>query len=189
MSLRTFASSSLSSRLARSLRVMRVFALVGSSASCVANLGEPSGDGASGGAFSGSGGFAASSGGAPAAGGAVASGGAASTGGVSGVISYATAAEVIDSSCGLSVCHGAHQEPIIQNDALLPDLLRNTFVEACGNAPLVTPGDPSRSALLMLVERQCIDLVMPDECRRDPCLPANDIAILRAWIEQGAPFQ
>ena len=106
-----------------------------------------------------------------------------------GVIDYPTASGVIDNNCTLSKCHGRDEEPLITVDAAFPAFLLNTFVEECGNVPLVTPGDPSKSALLLLVTRQCGELVMPDKCRTNPCLTDEDYATLLAWVQQGAPMQ
>ena len=69
-------------------------------------------------------------------------------------------------------------------------LLFGHVVEECGNSPLVQPGEPENSALLMLVQRQCQDnLFMPDNCKRDPCVSQATIDTWSRWIAAGAPVQ
>lgn len=104
-------------------------------------------------------------------------------------IPYARAKAIIGRSCTTAKCHGRDEEPLITIDDTLPHFLSTTLVEECGNVPLVTPGDDTKSALILLVTRQCGDLVMPDTCRTNPCLLPKDLSTLQAWIRQGAPMQ
>ncbi|HSC89754.1 MAG TPA: hypothetical protein VLC09_20885 [Polyangiaceae bacterium] len=141
---------------------------------------EPDGNGAP----SGSGGANATGGAAPASGGTTDPG----SGGTAGP-SYEGVALSIERSCATQSCHGAEEEPHIANDGTLPAFLLGTLVEECAGLPLVTPGQPESSALLKLVNRDCGELFMPENCTRDPCLPDDTIATWTEWILAGAPMQ
>lgn len=59
-------------------------------------------------------------------------------------------------------------------------------MEGTRYGPVVLPGDPLSSTLIMLVEgRADPSLKMPHGDARPPT--SDEIAILRAWVEQGAP--
>lgn len=53
----------------------------------------------------------------------------------------------------------------------------------------VVPGDPSRSLIIQRVTSTKPTLRMPPQYAGHAALPAGDIATLRRWIEQGAPWQ
>ena len=107
------------------------------------------------------------------------------TGGVSST--FAQVAAIVDQSCGASTCHGGRENPPLTNDANLYNTLISDTVRQCGNNALVTPNNPGASALLMLVNGQCGNLIMPEGCQQTPCLSAADIATITAWINAGAP--
>ena len=111
------------------------------------------------------------------------------TSGVPGTPSYAEVASLLGRTCGTASCHGKKQLPLIKDDAALPGTLLETTVEECGNAPLVHPGQPETSALILLVRRQCGTLVMPNGCTSEPCLPQETVDTISAWIAGGAPMQ
>ncbi len=104
-------------------------------------------------------------------------------------VPYSTVATIVGRSCTAAKCHGRDEEPLIAADATLPHFLTTTVVEECDNLPLITPGEPANSALVRLVNWECGELVMPDTCRRVPCLDSADFEKLKAWIEQGAKFE
>ena len=51
----------------------------------------------------------------------------------------------------------------------------------------IVPGDSARSYLIYYVARQVADMEMPPEGRGDPLTP-QQVALLRAWIDQGAAW-
>lgn len=103
-------------------------------------------------------------------------------------------------SCVNVICHSGppYFDPVLGKAS---DGLHNTLmtwtVEECDNQPLVVPGDPDNSALLMLVRRECDPIVvestgemfesMPPFCEDPICLPQADYDALVAWINAGAP--
>ena len=85
-------------------------------------------------------------------------------------------AAIIAPNCATSSCHGARARTagVVLDDA-------DEAYGALLDRDFVVPGDPS-STLMSLLEG--------DERRRmppDAPLPAADIALIRAWIEAGAP--
>jgi hypothetical protein len=157
--------------------------------------GGPSDDSMTGGATGGGSG--------PNGGGSAAGGGLAMGGELSGT-DWPTTEERIGRSCGKSNCHGGKELLCLAKDAdrdpnggtncdggSLYDTLRSKKVSPCGNVPLVNPGNPEQSALLMLVKRQCGSFVMPDDCPPESsgavtCWPEEDILQVGTWIENGA---
>ncbi|HEX2736226.1 MAG TPA: hypothetical protein VHM70_31710 [Polyangiaceae bacterium] len=97
--------------------------------------------------------------------------------------------DVVNYDCVNIVCHVPNNfDPNLTNlTGMLYDKLMTRTVTACGNNPLVTPGDPSKSAILQLVNHECPTLVMPEGCMEDPCVPAEDITVITDWINAGAP--
>jgi hypothetical protein len=100
---------------------------------------------------------------------------------------------IVNMSCGRVICHvpapnGASTLDLsdINNDQHM--LLMTTHVPQCDGDPLVTPGDPSKSALIKLVKKECGAFVMPQDClpADATCLPQADIDTLSKWITQGA---
>lgn len=128
------------------------------------------------------------SGGSTSGGGSASGGAGSSSGGQAAAVDFREVATLVHTSCGAKVCHGQDEEPRLIDDGSLPDTLLGTVVEDCGNVPLVTPGNPDASALILLVERRCGALVMPDGCRRTPCLAPERIQVWADWITAGAPF-
>lgn len=60
-----------------------------------------------------------------------------------------------------------------------------TLMHGTVYGPVIKPGDPKRSILLMLVEgRADASMRMPHQ--EDELLPAEQIAVLRRWVRQGA---
>jgi hypothetical protein len=106
---------------------------------------------------------------------------------------------LLNQSCGNGICH---VPPGLDNEGFEPDLITTDYttlyqqlmtytVEECGNVPLITPGDPTNSAILKVTQKQCGDLAMPDGCATEPsfCLFQEDIDILTAWVNAGAPSE
>ena len=100
--------------------------------------------------------------------------------------------------CVASDCHGGtHMELplLVVNDGLYTEL--TTYISvACGNIPIVTPGDPARSALVKVLKGPCgvePDIIprMPNGCIEDQfdntCVPNDYIAALEQWVLNGAP--
>lgn len=99
-------------------------------------------------------------------------------------------ASLMQRNCGLPACHGGGpdgQDLIFVNPSTLYGILTSKRVMACGNNLLVTPGDPTNSALLWLPTWQCNDFVMPMGCIEDPCLTEAELSAIRTWIAAGAP--
>jgi hypothetical protein len=177
---------------------------VGGSAATAGSLGS---GGASGGARTAGGGtsvggsgfaFAGGSGRGTASGGGAAgrgSAGAKATGGMPGVAgstgtvtsTFSAVASIIQQHCGASGCHGGARNPRLTNNSNLYKTLTSTTVEECASNHLVTPSDPTNSALLMLPNWECDDFVMPEGCVDMPCLSATELATITAWIQAGAP--
>ena len=97
-------------------------------------------------------------------------------------------------ACVASDCHGLHTENILE--LALDERLHNTLLThmsvACGNIPVVTPFDPSRSALIRLLKGPCGETPrMPRDCIVDEfsntCIPDDYIAAIEEWVRIGAP--
>jgi hypothetical protein len=118
-------------------------------------------------------------------GGASTSGGKASGGsGGGGSVTLMQVGSIINTQC--SRCHTATM-PQLQNNAMLRSTLTTFKVPDCMNLPLVTPSDVSKSAIVMLVSKQCGATVMPLGCSKSVCIPDADLATLKSWIGAGAP--
>src|SRR5262249_53560488 len=63
---------------------------------------------------------------------------------------------------------------------------RKNALQGGDSGPVLKPGDPSGSRLLLLVAGMVKDEIMPPEGK--PALSGQDIGLLRAWIEQGIPW-
>jgi hypothetical protein len=99
-------------------------------------------------------------------------------------------------TCIGSDCHGAGNEEandlILADDGGLHMRLLNTVSDDCGGVPVVNPGDPEGSALVMMLKGPCGALPrMPNGCRDDDCscVPDNYIAAVEQWVLDGAPEQ
>lgn len=106
----------------------------------------------------------------------------------SGPVPYSTVENIVLSTCAVATCHGRDEEPLMLDDGTLPGVLTGTMVEECGNVPLVASGNAEASAIILMPQRLCGDLVMPDGCRRDPCVADADLDAIRRWINEGANF-
>jgi hypothetical protein len=107
---------------------------------------------------------------------------------------FTTVSSLLNTTCGVSTCHGtgvgAHMPTLTNtNPQTLHTNLTTFMVPECGNKPLVDPGDPTNSAIISLVNKDCGQLFMPASCspQMDPCIPQADIDTLTDWIEGGAP--
>jgi len=108
-------------------------------------------------------------------------------------------AAIMARNCGASQCHGGGpggQPLVYTNKATLYNTLTTTVVTECMSAKLVTPGDPTHSALVLLPTWMCKDqsggpFVMPQGCitQPDPCLTDAEMASIKQWIMAGAPAQ
>lgn len=122
----------------------------------------------------------------------MAAGASAGVSAVERTINYSDVESAVERSCVRSVCHlspelGWPWPPDLSGLAYPRyDALINTTVEKCGGVPLVDPGHPETSALLMLPQGLCGDLLMPDGCLEVPCIYQSDIDGLRLWIAEGA---
>ena len=100
----------------------------------------------------------------------------------------------VNGSCAKSKCHNGAQDPTL---LAIPAVTQYTVLTThpiafCGAATrLVTPGDPANSALLKLVNGECMldgePFMMPADCAQAPCLPAEQITTITNWILSGAP--
>lgn len=94
--------------------------------------------------------------------------------------------DLIVEVCADATCHGGRERPSLTATNLYTTLT-STAVRQCGNDRLVTPGDTANSAILELVNGQCGNLLMPENCMSAPCLGAGDQMIISSWIAAGAP--
>ena len=97
---------------------------------------------------------------------------------------FAAVSSIIQQNC--AICHGS-RAPRLTSGSTLYQTLTSTTVKECGGNALVKPNDPTNSALLMLPNWECDDIVMPQGCIDMPCLSATDLATITAWIDAGAP--
>lgn len=141
-------------------------------------------------AGSGGGGAGVSSGG-------VAGGGSSSGGSGAGPAlveaSFATVRQVVvQAHCADASCHNGEVKPRLQDDATLHATLTSHISVACGNIPVVTPGNPEQSALVKLLKGPCGELPrMPNGCVSEPieeytCLPPAYIDAIERWVRDGA---
>jgi hypothetical protein len=162
-----------------------------------AATGGTSGGGATGGSAGSSGGTAAggtSTGGVSGAGGS--SGGAAGNGGSSNVtpVTWQEMSFTINDGCAKSKCHnGAQDPPLLAIPAMTQYMVLTTHpITFCGTATrLVVPGNTANSAILKLVNGECLldgsPFLMPADCTQAPCLPPAQITTITNWIMSGAP--
>jgi len=110
------------------------------------------------------------------------------TGGSGGgsTVTFASVATLVQSKCG--GCHSSPARmPVLKNDANLRTTLTTYKVARCGNNPMVTPSDTSKSALVGVVSKSCMGLAMPTPCTTNPCLPSAELMTIQNWIMAGAP--
>jgi hypothetical protein len=99
-------------------------------------------------------------------------------------VAFSQVATIIGKTCG--TCHAASM-PVLKNDMNLRTTLTTFKAMPCANNPLVTPNDPSKSAIVQLVSKQCGATVMPVGCKSTPCIPQADLTTITNWINAGAP--
>jgi len=94
-----------------------------------------------------------------------------------------------------SGCHGMGDGGFritLTNDSQLFKNLTTTVVKDCGNNPIITPGDPSKSSLLEIIQGDCSMKTprMPPGCVDGDagCVPPEYVAALSQWISDGAPW-
>lgn len=100
----------------------------------------------------------------------------------------------VSEGCGSGSCHGGEATPHFKdNDELHAALVNpaNIADDYCGGLPLITPGDPSKSAIFKAISEGCGTIgYMPRGCDPDPiygnCLPADAVDAVEAWILAGA---
>jgi hypothetical protein len=97
--------------------------------------------------------------------------------------------------CNAADCHGPGgpnplQYQLNDDEKLYATLTQHVSVD-CGNIPVVTPGNPARSAIVKVLKGPCSSKVpqMPNGCTpaANNCLPAEYVAAIERWIELGAP--
>jgi hypothetical protein len=132
-------------------------------------------------------------GGVPGAGGSAGSAGSVNSiggqGGTGGAraVSFAEVSLFIRAQCG--TCHTGRTPPNLdttREPSALYTTLTSVSVARCGGNKLVTPNDPSRSALLMVGMGQCGTLRMPAGCTDSICYSVADESLLTNWILAGA---
>jgi hypothetical protein len=102
----------------------------------------------------------------------------------------------VQPSCAAADCHGNNEFNnlnLVVDDQLYSNLTL-TMSEACGNLPVVNPGNPAQSAIVMLLRGPCGELErMPRGCIENEfennCVPDEYIQAIEQWIANGAPEQ
>ncbi len=142
---------------------------------------------ASGGSGGGVAGGGVAGGGANSQGGGGVSGGSGGSGGSSIPASFETMKLIITSLC--QGCHGSDMSLNLNSDPALYMRLTTGTTRTCG--PLITKGDPSKSAMFKMLEGTCPPpfSIMPDGCKpeEDSCLGADYQDAVKRWIAAGAP--
>jgi hypothetical protein len=99
-------------------------------------------------------------------------------------------------NCASAPCHGlggmAPPPPkiplILQDDANLYHNMMGYTSVACGNVPLVNPGNPNESGLIKILSGPCGTTPrMPFLCTDVGCFSAETMAAISAWIDNCAP--
>jgi hypothetical protein len=104
-------------------------------------------------------------------------------------VTFAAVSTVLGQRCGSIGCHSAMngRPPALAAGAMLHSTLMTRTVARCGGDPLVIPNDPSKSALVKLVNKACGTFVMPPGAANTPSIPAADLTTITSWISAGAP--
>lgn len=99
------------------------------------------------------------------------------------------------STCTDASCHNGEAQPTLTRQ-MTDDELYETMIsyvsEACGDIPLVTPGNPEQSALIKILKGPCGEIArMPNGCVSEPieeytCIPWEYIDALERWVASGA---
>jgi hypothetical protein len=146
-----------------------------------------SGGGVAGGGVAGGGANSQGGGGANSQGGGGASGGSGGSGGSTIPASFETMTLIITSLC--QGCHGSDMSLNLNTDPALYMRLTTGMTRTCG--PLITKGDPAKSAMFKMLEGTCPPpfTIMPDGCKpeEDNCLGADYQDAVKRWIAAGAP--
>jgi len=101
---------------------------------------------------------------------------------------FAKVSMILGSNCGIKGCHADKQSPhFVPGPMLYETLTGATVLAECGYTRLVEEGDPAKSALVRLMNRQCDGFTMPPSCNKTPCLATADLQALSDWIQAGAP--
>jgi hypothetical protein len=95
---------------------------------------------------------------------------------------------LLESKC--AQCHtlGGNQPDLSAVSEELYTTLSTYRVRDCGDNPLVNPGNPTTSALVMVTTAgKCRNrLVMPAGCVGESCVTSRDRQLISDWITQGA---
>jgi len=95
---------------------------------------------------------------------------------------------IFGKNCGIAGCHADKQSPHFSADAMLyATLTAGTVLAECDYNKMIEPGDPSKSALVQLMNRKCGTFTMPPGCNKTTCLSAADLQTLSDWVQAGAP--
>ncbi|WP_437324758.1 hypothetical protein [Sorangium sp. So ce381] len=107
---------------------------------------------------------------------------------------FETVREVVaQAGCSTASCHNGEAKPTLVDDNTLYTTLTTHISEACGDIPLVTPGEPEQSALVKILKGPCGDIArMPNGCVGVPgpeytCLLQEYIDAIEQWVANGAP--
>jgi hypothetical protein len=115
-------------------------------------------------------------------------GGSGGSGGASASATFAFVDSIITANCVGSKCHDGSQSVKFVSTTASTLYANLTSMKApdCMNLPLVTPGDPTMSALYLAITQMCGSKVgrMPDG---KPALPTATIQAIQTWITNGAP--
>ena len=104
-----------------------------------------------------------------------------------------TVADIVARSCGGAACHIGEDAPAAGLDLSEGAVSTSLVDQPSTQRPertLVVPGDPDASWLMCKLRGTCADRIgsrMPPA--GSPALAAEDIAVIEAWIEDGAPAE
>jgi len=76
---------------------------------------------------------------------------------------------------------------VLRDDANLYKTLTTYISQGCGNMPLVNPGKPDQSALIMALKGTGCTFRMPLGCTDEHCWDAGMIGAISQWIANCAP--
>ena len=101
---------------------------------------------------------------------------------------FARVSAILGKNCGISGCHADKQSPHFVPGPMLYATLTGpgTVLAECDYTRMVEAGDPSKSALVRLMNKKCGSFIMPPSCNKSTCLPEADLKALSDWIQAGA---
>ncbi len=107
-------------------------------------------------------------------------------------VSFEEVEIIFNAACTESGCHGPTGAGGLVLHAKSFEALVGVAARGCPDRKRVVPGDPRRSVLVgkLTGADLCGGKRMPLGCdgtAARPCLPAEDLATIEAWIAQGAP--